>query len=533
MIRFFFFVLLMTTAHCASCRAASTPTLWESYQENPNAHPNIPDNSFAGYAYGEKPLPELPVVVNATDFGAVAGGQTDCTQAISNAIEAAAKKGGGAVLLPAGTWRISGVLWMRASGVVLRGEGIGKTVLFCTQPLQDALGKNLWGAKSAWSWSGGFVWFAPREVRPADWKPPTRHEGWINNAPLSNIIAEVKRGDTVITVEDASKLRAGGRVLLSLRDSGDFSLWKNMSGDVAGAHEYDWPVKAKLIISDPEWKWPVEILSVDGNRVTLRQPLRTDIFKKWQPRFLSLGPVIENSGVEHLTIQMEKANLSRHLENPGWNGIYFENAWDCWAREVAVLDCDNGIGTASSKCISIENFSVAGRNCHHATFCRVSTHDTLWTRFRVECKTHHGINVEGLSSGNVWSAGDMAHGTFDSHRGLPFENIRTDITIFNDGNHGGANDAGPLFGARFCHWNIRVLNARADMINVPQMMPRGALVGIQGAAQAAKQSPDFGDESGAVIEEFQISAPPDLHRAQLALRLGRPLPTAVHGNGGN
>ena len=37
-----------------------------------------------------------------TDFGAVAGGKTDCTAAIARAIDACAEKGGGRVVIPAG-----------------------------------------------------------------------------------------------------------------------------------------------------------------------------------------------------------------------------------------------------------------------------------------------------------------------------------------------------------------------------------------------------------------------------------------------
>ncbi|MDX2825671.1 hypothetical protein PV416_32525 [Streptomyces ipomoeae] len=55
------------------------------------------------------------------------------------------------------------------------------------------------------------------------------------------------------------------------------------------------------------------------------------------------------------------------------------------------------------------------------------------------------------SSYNVRSGGDMRMGTFDSHSGLPFANVRTDITVNDNGRHGGDANAGPLFGARFTH----------------------------------------------------------------------------------
>jgi hypothetical protein len=59
----------------------------------------------------------------------------------------------------------------------------------------------------------------------------------------------------------------------------------------------------------------------------------------------------------------------------------------------------------------------------------------------------------------------MHTGTVDSHRQmpfenlLPFENLRTDITIANkDSVPGGAFDAGPYFGRRTLHRGIQVTN---------------------------------------------------------------------------
>jgi hypothetical protein len=155
----------------------------------------------------------------------------------------------------------------------------------------------------------------------------------------------------------------------------------------------------------------------------------------------------------------------------------------------------------------------------------VESHDVLWTRFKVESPVHHGLNVEGLSTGNVWSAGDMRHGTFDSHRALPFENLRTDIRVCNDGGHGGSADAGPLFGARFCHWNIQVLNGRPHMIHCATMMPMGAVVGVRGTAPEPRPYPDFPGPLGTIVEaDGREVTPRDLHVAQLALRMGKPPP---------
>jgi hypothetical protein len=137
---------------------------WKDYAQNPNRHSNIPNNSFAGYQYGEKPIPHYPIVVNAHDFGAVGDGKTESAKAINEAIKAAYQKGGGAVLLPAGVYLLGDEIWMNYDGVVLRGEGLGKTILKIEKNLTETFqgsSKASKDDKSDWEEAGGFIWFTP------------------------------------------------------------------------------------------------------------------------------------------------------------------------------------------------------------------------------------------------------------------------------------------------------------------------------------------------------------------------------------
>lgn len=97
----------------------------------------LPDFSYCGYRGGGVALPHVETVVtlSPSDDG------SDDTARIQAALDEAATTtltlGGlrGAVLLEAGTYRVAGTLELRASGVVLRGEGRSKdgTVVIATE----------------------------------------------------------------------------------------------------------------------------------------------------------------------------------------------------------------------------------------------------------------------------------------------------------------------------------------------------------------------------------------------------------------
>ncbi|HLU66879.1 MAG TPA: glycosyl hydrolase family 28-related protein, partial [Kofleriaceae bacterium] len=110
----------------AESAAAEPSRLWGHRGERWDPRGRLPDFSYAGYQAGRAPIPEVPVVSNVRDFGAVGDGATDDTRAFQDALAAAE---GGALLVPAGRYLIRGKLAMRRSNVVLRGEGPDRTVL--------------------------------------------------------------------------------------------------------------------------------------------------------------------------------------------------------------------------------------------------------------------------------------------------------------------------------------------------------------------------------------------------------------------
>ena len=217
----------LLTAFCLLWVAANPVSgqhsqLWGERGAKWTPQSRLPDFSFAGYQRGEKPLPTVPRGVSVKDFGAKGDGETDDTAAF---LKALAEVKSGAIEVPPGRYRITGLLEITRPHVVLRGAGPEQTVLFFPKPLNDI--KPNWGATttgqktSNYSWSGGFV-----TVR-----------GSFQSKKLTDITGTAKRGDQVVTVASAANLRVGQEIEVYQSDTPDNTLAVHLYGGDAGPVE--------------------------------------------------------------------------------------------------------------------------------------------------------------------------------------------------------------------------------------------------------------------------------------------------------
>ncbi|MEV0347039.1 glycosyl hydrolase family 28-related protein [Nonomuraea sp. NPDC050680] len=511
----------------------TSAALLEEWAAAEGGHPLVPDIARAGYRLGARP-PRPRVVAKVTDFGARADGTTDCAAAFNAAVRAAGERGGGAVLVPGGTYLLSSPVFMHWSNVVLRGAGRDSTILRFTRTLDDGYRPaRQSNGNSRWSWTGGQIWFIAAERRArSESEDYAGTEGWL----LGDTLAEVgaaSRGQRTLLVSDTSKLRAGDLVVLECDNPPDATLLMHLAGDIPGTRSYDWPSRAPQLVTGSGGQyiqyallqWPVRIEAVLGTRlVRLAQPIRYDLRPGWPARLRALGPTVHDSGVEDLTIRNDVVPMTAHNKHPGSNGVCFQAVHDCWARDVRVENCDLGFGFTTAKSNTLTRVTVGGRSAHHSFACRMQSHDNLVDDFEIEAFTvpvpagavHHGLNLEGLSSGNVWRRGTMAEGTFDSHRALPFENARTNITLVNNGRVGGSAASGPLFGARIAHWNVRITGGSPYAVTIADVAPRSLTVGVQGTTGTVSElTPDFtGDLENLLADHGTRPRVTDLYAAQ-------------------
>ena len=517
--------------------AFSQQPLWLDYVANPDTCANLPNCSYAGYQRGESPLPSPQTnIINVKNppYNAVGNGVADDTIALRNALT-----NSGVIYFPDGTYNCSGVLFVHRDNTILRGQSRSNTIIRFTRSLQTGYAWNSSGSSSRWSWTGGMIMFCPQSKNT--YLPNTNDvgstwsDGWTTVSQLTIVTGTHLRGSRTITVANASGLSAGQFIFIRVDNATNLSLLKHYCGDESWAENYDWSTNNSLGVlpaSRSTIDWPVEIAAVSNNVITLRQPLRMDLRAAWNPRIRSVGPVLRECGLENLTIQLTRNyqyNYSQHHnKEPGWNGPWFNNAIHCFVRGVTVIDPDNGFLVSAVKNVTFTDVrldftSAARRAHHHGTVCRASTHDCLWENFTIATEPRHGIHVESFSAGNVWSKGVMNYGTFDSHKALPYESIRTEMVVHNTGTAGGGSDDGPRMGARFAHWNVLVTTNRNHMIGEADIMPRGAVVGVRGCTINNTVSPDYG-ESQCVVDLSGLAGdvpdPVNLYEAQKALRLG-------------
>jgi hypothetical protein len=521
---------------CAQAQETSSQ-LWDAYVKAPNTNPNIPNNSFAGYHRGEAPIPQVPVVANVMDLGAKGDGTADDTAAFQSALAAAGKKGG-AILVPAGTYKVTGVLNLSNNGVVLRGEGPDKTTIEFQKSLTDSISPLSLSGSSQWSWCGGLIWIGPADTFDASGKVVNGETSGVNGWEYwhaGDVIAEAsgpaQRGDFTVPVTSTSGLKPGAMVLMTWENIADQSLLKAIAGHPL-MDTFQWDSATWILQqSYPRWQWPVQIKDVQGSSVTLVQPLRVDIRPEWKVAFRDLGTSVQEDGIENLKLKLHAPMTHKHLQCVGWNGIYINRAYNCWVKNVQIESAENPIILASAKNVTVDGLSITGpEQNHHSIACRVNSHDNLIENFVIDgpMRVKHGINIEWLSSGNVYSKGRMMKGTFDSHRALSFDLIRTEITLRNDADGpGGADEAGPFLGAHVVHWNIDIENSPrkdpGEFVNMPEALPMGALVGVRGAPISTKAAPAMpkGDKGTVIADEGQVPTPPNLYEAELKLRLGQ------------
>ena len=293
----------------------------------------LPDFSYAGYKYGDAVPVVAGPIFDVGAYGAVGDGTTDDGPSIQAAIDAASK--GGVVLFAAKTYRIATPVVVRASGVVLRGAGRGKTRLFVDHVAAS----------------------------PAEY---LRFEGAEKLGPDDLLVADALDGDSSVVVTDPSSFKTGDEVAVGFVVSDAFVAAHGMTG-VWSQFNGQWrPFFHRRVVS----------VDAVARRVVLDVPLRYDALVRDGASVRSETGFLHDVGIEDLTLgdagDYDRAwtrdrlhALSFHAVADAW-AVRLDSAAPPWARDEAGVATDRfhfesgGVFVDLSARVTLRDLSFAG-----------------------------------------------------------------------------------------------------------------------------------------------------------------------------
>ena len=474
----------------------NTSLLWGKNGENWSPRGRLSDWSFAGYHSGESPIPTPPVVANVRDFGARGDGVADDTDAFKRAIAATEK---GALLIPAGRYKLSDRLTINKSDIVLRGEGPEKSVLLFTKSLEELNPKSevtMSGRPtSGYSWSGGLVWVEGKQL----------------GAEIGKLKSIARRGDYKIELAAPANVQVGQKIEINQRDPGDKSLinyfFAGQTGDISK-------------LSGVRTAFVSRVTGVDGAVLTLERPLFNDVDPKWGASVKLFEPSVREVGIENLGFEFSNRPYEGHFTEFGFNPFTFLGVADCWARDLRIFNADSG-PFVRGNFVTVQNIVLdanrapdkLGNQGHHGI---TVGNDTLLRDFDYRIKFIHDISAE-YSSGSVITQGKGVDLNFDNHKRVPFANLYTNIDT-GLGTRVWASSGGGGLGRHSASWstwwNIR---AAQPQVYPPEDFGPDTLnfVGLP-----SDQTPILEPQGRWFEPSQQVVQPANLYDAQLTRRLG-------------
>ncbi len=449
-----------------------------------------PDFSTCGYAGQDRPLPDAPVRL------VVAPQPGDATARIQRAIDHVASlepdTNGlrGAILLLAGRHEIQGALHLRASGIVLRGQGPDKTTLLAAGLDRRTL-----------------IQVRGQPIGPL--------------RPISPIADDfVPVGATSLRLGQPSQLKPGDRVRVTRPSTKEWIAKLGMTGFGDGS---DWRLIWRP--GSRDLTWDRTITAVSGDRITFDAPITTALEAEfgggtvatydWPGR-------VENIGVENLRLESAHDPKNAKDENHSWFAITTEHARDAWVRQVtfahfagsAVALWESASRVTVQDCLSLAPVSEDGGGRRNTFF--TAGQQTLFLRCWAE-RGRHDFAVGHCAAGpNAFVQCESSQPARDSGAieswasGTLFDNVAVDGNGLSFANRGSASQGTGWSAANSVFWNCTAALIRLSSPPGAQNWAFGSWAEFEG--------------DGVWRSSNEFAKPESLFAAQLKDRLG---PAAV------
>ncbi|MBR1630857.1 MAG: hypothetical protein IJ680_03295 [Paludibacteraceae bacterium] len=307
----------------------------------------LPDFSHAGYAGGDREIPQVPVVKTISP---VKGDNTAHIQQAIDELGALTPNADGirgTLLLQAGVYRVSGTLLQQYSGVVIRGVGqdtdsTRNTIILATGDTPHQRDVLIVGHPTSRIWGS------------------TQRSG-----SKQNITDErVQVGSMQITLNDASAYSVGQQVIIYHPCSANWIAAVNQGG-------VPYPDPSEPTADDERWttgSLPITyhryITDIQSNTLTLDAPIFYTLDRSISQSYAYI-PNMDGTryelGIERLRIDVQSAGGTD--ENHAWNAVRFRSCENAWATDCTF----SGFGLSG----------IITEACRRSTFARCSAIDPV------------------------------------------------------------------------------------------------------------------------------------------------------------
>lgn len=242
-------------------------------------------------------VPSTAKKISIAEFGAKADNVTDNTTALQNAIKSL-NGVFGIIEIPSGNYLFKKSISI-PSNIVIKGQGSDKTIL----------NFNLGGNSDLFSIQGNST-----------------------NTTTSILSGTSKESKTI-------KVSAANNFIV-----GEYALVKQTANNLL---ESNWAYNSFFQI--------VKIIKINGNEISLEQPLHLDFSTANNPTLVKINP-IKNVGIESLKIKRMDATSNQT------SNIFFNYAVNCWIKGIEFENCNYAHITLQSSA----NITVSGNYLHDA-----------------------------------------------------------------------------------------------------------------------------------------------------------------------
>lgn len=487
-----------------SANSQNVTPLWKDFVDakKNGRTPVLPDFSYAGYHFSEKPIPDVSKrkYFNVVEYGAMPNDHVSDEKGIQAAVDAAQKNPeGGVIFFPPGKYLLAAdtnnrkQIIITKSNIVLKGSGRADG------------GTEIHQAN---------MWVNNRQIifRPAENK----------STRLATVIKDASRESFWVEVSDASSLHISDDIILRHKSEEFTRLyfsglelkpqWTRLFGENGG-----------MQISEIH-----TIEKIEGNKVKFKNPLHFDLrIVKQAPFELYSYTSLQECGVEDIlftsnwkTYPEEFVHHKNAIHDNAYIALGMEYAKNSWVRNCEFRDWNDCVFFRAGYAVTIENVIFKGKKGHTSVHARTG-YGVLIKNCHFNGAQHHGPGTGYSASGTVVTQCSMGTDqNFDIHSGQPvatlFDNIRGGIFS----NLGGPEPGHPHHGKDLVLWNFRHSATKDMHYNFWDMekrrnytIARPVLVGFQSDKKVSFENTGINESQGKMV------LPESLFEAQLALRL--------------